>query len=346
MMDKFQSFVSTYTHNDLDFDISMLSDEQFFQAPYLSQSAVISEPATSLGSLSNTTMSGDLNSNGIAVLPATTNSYGMPPFAQPASHKDLPKLQTEVQDHEAVLVSRKHWSSFNCIPPEVNAKCPRTAGIYLEGLLQALSNHDLQFVSPDRANADITTAESSVEVVAISNHTRDKLLVCTQALLQKALQSHRNQPSMRAQDSVSSFHHLRGANDAFIVLPASSMLDSYIRTYACRFEQNYPLIPAGELEINTIMQLSDPRAPALLLLLMIALGSKNHSDPHVQYLASGLTEVCRIGVFDACERSVDTQWDMCSLRSGLLFTLLAAWSGDKWHMDVCTPHSMCNGDSR
>ena len=351
MMGKFQDFVSTYTHGDLlDFDTPMLFEEQFFQQPYLAQLAQTPERSISPSSMTKNVIPGECNSNGTADLPLTANTYGLPPTAnQLAINQNEPsRSPVDAQDDEAVLTSRKHWSSFKCIPPEVHTKCPRTAGVYFESLLQTLSNHDEQVTSASRGDTVMinTSTEPLVSVVALDNFARDKLLVCTQALLQKALQSHRNQPFMTAKYTAASFHHLRRANDAFIVLPASEVLDSYIRTYACRFEHNYPVTPSGQLGINTSMQLGESRTPALLLLLMIALGSMNHRGPRVQYLANGLTEVCRIGVSEALEGNVDTQWDICSLKSALLFTILAAWGGDKWHMDVGPIQSTFVGDER
>ena len=51
-------------------------------------------------------------------------------------------------------------------------------------------------------------------------------------------------------------------------------------------------------------------------------------------LTGGLTEACRISLFDLIERNVIMSGDPIVLHSALLFTVQAAWSGDKWQMDI------------
>lgn len=67
---------------------------------------------------------------------------------------------------------------------------------------------------------------------------------------------------------------------------------------------------------------------------MIAQGSMATATVEARYLASGLTEACLISLFDTIEKDVSLASHPIVLRSALLLTNLAAWSGDKWHMDV------------
>ena len=53
-----------------------------------------------------------------------------------------------------------------------------------------------------------------------------------------------------------------------------------------------------------------------------------------RYFTSGLTEACRLSWFGLVEKDVSLSRDPTMLRSALMFINLAAWSGDKWHMDV------------
>jgi hypothetical protein len=68
--------------------------------------------------------------------------------------------------------------------------------------------------------------------------------------------------------------------------------------------------------------------------LMLASGAISTPTVEARYLASGMTEACRISLFDLIEKDVFQARDPVVLQSALHFTTLAAWSGDKWHMDV------------
>ncbi|KAK1020702.1 hypothetical protein LTR33_018788, partial [Friedmanniomyces endolithicus] len=67
---------------------------------------------------------------------------------------------------------------------------------------------------------------------------------------------------------------------------------------------------------------------------MIAQGSMNIPSKEARMLTGGLTEACRISLFDLIERNVIMSGDPIVLHSALLFTVQAAWSGDKWQMDI------------
>ena len=51
-------------------------------------------------------------------------------------------------------------------------------------------------------------------------------------------------------------------------------------------------------------------------------------------LTGGLTEACRISLFDLIEKNIIMSGDPIVLHAALLFTVQAAWSGDKWQMDI------------
>jgi hypothetical protein len=53
-----------------------------------------------------------------------------------------------------------------------------------------------------------------------------------------------------------------------------------------------------------------------------------------RWLNGGLIEACRISLFDLIETNISMASDHTVLHSALLFTAAAAWSGDKWHMNI------------
>ncbi|KAI7104017.1 transcription factor Cmr1, partial [Hortaea werneckii] len=63
-------------------------------------------------------------------------------------------------------------------------------------------------------------------------------------------------------------------------------------------------------------------------------GAMNIPSHEARMLTGGLTEACRISLFDLIERNVIMSGDPIVLHSALLFTVQAAWSGDKWQMDI------------
>jgi hypothetical protein len=76
------------------------------------------------------------------------------------------------------------------------------------------------------------------------------------------------------------------------------------------------------------------QASTLLVLLMIAQGATATPTAEARCLTAGLIETCRISLFDIIERDVELSADPVVLRCALLFTILGAWSGDKWHSDI------------
>ena len=60
----------------------------------------------------------------------------------------------------------------------------------------------------------------------------------------------------------------------------------------------------------------------------------NIPSTEARWLTGGLTEACRISLFDLIEQNIVLSGDPLVLHAALLFTEQAAWSGDKWQMDI------------
>jgi len=117
------------------------------------------------------------------------------------------------------------------------------------------------------------------------------------------------------------------------------VMQYFLRSYVVRYEPYYSSIPAGRLDPNALMHSANSKAASLLILLMVASGATATPTVEARYVTSGLTEACRISLFDTIEKDVLQSREVLILHSALLFTCLAAWSGDKWHMDVSFPAS-------
>jgi len=68
--------------------------------------------------------------------------------------------------------------------------------------------------------------------------------------------------------------------------------------------------------------------------MMIAQGAMTIPSIEARWLTGGFTEACRISLFDLIEKNIIMAGDPIVLRAALLFTVQAAWSGDKWQMDI------------
>merc|ERR1712072_1215323 len=169
-------------------------------------------------------------------------------------------------------------------------------------------------------------------VMQLHESTRDKLLAIIQSFLHKALEIHReNGPNSPSESRHSPGSH-SGSN--FVLLPPARVLEYFLRSYANCFERYYPLTSRGILDANELLHCYYDRAASLLVLMMVAQGAMNIPSHEARMLTGGLTEACRISLFDLIERNVIMSGDPIVLHSALLFTVQAAWSGDKWQMDI------------
>ncbi|KAI1452307.1 hypothetical protein F4805DRAFT_39661 [Annulohypoxylon moriforme] len=235
----------------------------------------------------------------------------------------------EALEHPAVLEGRDYWSSFRCNPKKDPVACPRTAGIFLESLSQMpkydrlWSWFDLDFSGP-------TFADKIISMPLLEN-TRDTLSAISQSFLQKALEVHKLDPAAASVDAASPSSDV---SRGFLVLPPAATLEYFLGEYMRLFEPFYKLIPGGILDANFLLGGSNNRAGTLLILLMIAQAASSDPTTEGRRLSAGLTEVCRISLFDLIEKDVSTCHHSFPVHSALLFITQAVWSGDKWLMDI------------
>ena len=120
----------------------------------------------------------------------------------------------------------------------------------------------------------------------------------------------------------------------FIILPPARVLEYFLKSYANSFERYFPTSSRGLLDTNELMQNYNDKASSLLILMMIAQGAMAIPSMEARWLTGGITEACRISLFDLIEKNIIMAGDPIVLRAALLFTVQAAWSGDKWQMDI------------
>lgn len=236
-------------------------------------------------------------------------------------------------DVAPIIAAQDAWSVFRCLPTIPSTSCPKTARLNLELLEQTLRNHEgWSAWSPQWDEADFAGGDH-LTVMQLHESTRDKLLAITQSFLHKALEIHREGATHH---SPATGLHSPGSNSGsnFVLLPPARVLEYFLRSYANCFERYYPLTSRGILDANELMHCYNDRAASLLVLMMIAQGAMNIPSKEARMLTGGLIEACRISLFDLIERNVIMSGDPIVLHSALLFTVQAAWSGDKWQMDI------------
>lgn len=235
-----------------------------------------------------------------------------------------------VSDLGPIVAAQDGWTCFRCtssIPP---SSCPRTAKVNLERLEQSLRNQEgWSKWRPTWDEADFQGGDY-LTVIQLHEGTRDKLLAITQTFLHKALEIHREGGS----STPSGMDSPGFAGSNFVLLPPARILECLLRSYANSFERFFPLSSRGVLDANELMQKYNDKASSLLVLMMIAQGAMVMPSAEARSLTGGLTEACRISLFDVIEKNIIMASDPIVLRSAVLFTVQAAWSGDKWQMDI------------
>jgi len=233
-----------------------------------------------------------------------------------------------IPEFEVVIAAESAWPLARCNPPIFSGTCPRTAIVHLECLEQK-SKEESTWNSMEKYLEQVDwDANDLASVIPLTQRTRDKMLAITQSFLHKALDIHRSGLNGYAKNGYPS----PGAFN-FIVLPPNNMLEFFLRSYRRSLSTYFNLVVAGCVDPNEIMLINN-QASTLLVLLMIAQGASTVPMAEARYLAAGLTETCRISLFDTIEKNVEFSADPVALRCALLFTILGAWSGDKWLMDI------------
>ncbi|KAI1639939.1 hypothetical protein F4809DRAFT_20387 [Biscogniauxia mediterranea] len=233
---------------------------------------------------------------------------------------------TMIPEFEVVIAAEAAWPLARCNPAIYSGTCPRTAIVHLECLEQK-SKHAGTWSTLEQFLEQVDwDAADLASVVPITSQTRDKMLAITQTFLHKALEIHRG--------GVHS-HNKRYASPGlltFLVLPPSKILEYFLRSYVRNLSFFYSLVSTGCVDPNEMLQHN--QAATLLVLLMIAQGASAVPTAEARALSAGLIETCRISLFDIIEKDIEMCADPTALRCALLFTLLGAWSGDKWLMDI------------
>ncbi|KAJ8123569.1 hypothetical protein ONZ43_g516 [Nemania bipapillata] len=252
------------------------------------------------------------------------SQYELEPAIAQTKPASLPNGQ--IPEYDGVMNGDNAWPLARCNPVAYSGGCPRTAILHLESLEEKsklTGTWDTLGISLEKGQENDTELAS---VVPMSLRTRDRVLAITQTFLQKALSIHR----YGYYD-----HNKSSANSRqlpFVGLPPSEILDYFLKNYVRNLSFYYSLVSTSCLDPNELIEHNE--TATLLILLMIAQGASAVPREGARSLSTGLIETCRISLFDIIEKNVEMCADSTVHRCALLFTLLGAWSGDKWLMDI------------
>lgn len=249
---------------------------------------------------------------------------------KPRQRGSSASTRDEQDEMTQIIAARDAWPAFRCTPILPSGECPKTAKLNLECLEQTLKNGSAWTTwTPKWDETDFAGADH-LTVMQLHESTRDKLLAITQSFLHLAIETHREGSTNHTPET--GLPSLKSASSGtnFILLPPSRVLEYFLRSYANCFERYYPLTSRGTLDANELLHCFNDKAASLLVLSMIAQGAMVEA----RMLTGGLTEASRISLFDLIEKNVLMASDPLVLHAALLFTVQAAWSGDRMQMNI------------
>lgn len=253
-----------------------------------------------------------------------------------------PKMVTfqNLYDDDVVALVQDSWAGFRCNHSRSDLPNFKTTSMHLKGLAEMLHSQDVWDHWPMPANDKSEShSHSLVACAPVLSQTRDKLSSMFQSMLQTTFHAHglSHSPSMPPDFGDMPWDQRLGTTrtNSYVVLPPANILESFLRSYSNRIEHLYPSICGSEIQPNSMLTSQRcPEIPALLLLLMIAAGATGSGLRDSFYFTNGLTEVCRVNLWQHSEHNAELRSDLIVLRCTLLLTILAAWSGDKCQMDA------------
>lgn len=303
----------TFDHNDLSMpSLGSISDISTASEPMMASSS-----RGSIDRTNDTSMAASLNND--------PGPYKMIDMSL------IVEAENSVAEFSAVIAAEAAWPMARCSQPMYSGRCPRTAIVHLEALESKLREEGTWTALQSYLDRAALEGDSNVlpQVKPLSANSREQMLAITQSFLHKALEIHRGGFSMYAKTNLMQ-HGPFPFN--FIVLPPSNIVEYFLGSYVRSLTVYFSLVQCHIIDPNEMLY--NTQASTLLVLLMIAQGAAAVPMAEARFLSGGLIETCRISLFDIIERDVELSADPIVLRCALLFTLLGAWSGDAWLMNI------------
>ncbi|KAG0648690.1 Conidial pigment biosynthesis cluster H [Hyphodiscus hymeniophilus] len=232
-----------------------------------------------------------------------------------------------IPELEIVIAADEAWPLARCNLPIFSGACPRTALVHLQNFQDSSKLEDSWNSMNDLLcpTAEHNLEQTPIAIIPLFTTTRDKIIAIAQSFLQKALRTHQSGFNGSGNSKM-----VGGVS--FFTLPPSNVMENLLGSSVRSLSPYYTLFHGVTLDPNELMLDND--TSTLLFLLMMAQGASSIPKTEARNLAAGLTETCRISLFDVIEKNVELSADPIVLKSALLFTILGAWGGDAWHINI------------
>ncbi|CAG8973475.1 hypothetical protein HYALB_00011070 [Hymenoscyphus albidus] len=270
----------------------------------------------------------------ISLSSGTHSTYALSPAAfNLPSENYFPMMDVIIPDQTTVPIDTadgpfpalEGWPLFRCNQIVPTSACSTTAKSHLESLYAALNTQNL---SLDECRL---TDHHHVAIEPLLAGTRDKLIAIMQGFSNRAQTIHglRNAKQENASSMID-------ANAPFfLILPLPHVLESLLRACLSCYEPYYPVLSAASLKTNKLMEGGNNAViSSLKLLFMLAAGAMTSGAGDTYQIAHGLIEIGRISLSYLLEEDIKLVSNPELLQCALLFIIVAAWSGDKWQMDM------------
>ncbi|KAF2237023.1 hypothetical protein EV356DRAFT_41876 [Viridothelium virens] len=295
---------------------------------FMSRSNPYIMPSTTLAMASHMNGIGDFDDLGFQP-PLFDPKASSTQFPAP-SRPNVPTVKHPVLEDEAILNAQDHWSWFKCNPSPAESS-PETTSAHLDSLVGTLVNQDAwDSLDVQQAESDLAMSKA-ISTEPVLRSVRDRLLEYTRELFRGAME--RRIPSLQVQSPIDELTSIFDQAEK-LILPPPHVLRYFLRAYVCGFEPFYPTVARGTLNPGVLLDEKSNHSP-LLLLLLFAQGAMTNPTFEARAFSSGLTELCRTALNQAMQREIFViRVDSSFMRNALHYLNLAAWGGDKWHMDV------------
>ena len=250
-----------------------------------------------------------------------------------AAHSTLDRsAATLTTDQDILQDETRYWSICQCTPPPTDT-APIRSGESVAALSENLGGWTLTCGQNDVWRQQNFQSEEMFKIVAISESTRERLLVIMQLFFRWASELY-NIHSRQSRKGYSLHQRLaRRQASGFLLLPPTPTLHNFLECFLSSFEPYYPLVREMTLDPNRLVTDTSENMSVLLLALMTAYGMMRDEDSKGQGLAAGMIELCRVALTNLVERDTEMPRSPVMFHCALLCTFEAAFSGDKYLMD-------------
>jgi hypothetical protein len=230
-----------------------------------------------------------------------------------------------IPELDIVIAAEEAWPLARCNPSIFTGSCPRTALVHLQTFQDCSKLEDAWNSMNDLLclTAEHNLEQNRFSIIPLFTTTRDKVIAIAQSFLHKALRTHQSGVNTMGSSKY-------GPGASFFTLPPSDVMENLLGSSVRSLSPYFTLFSGVALDPNELMLDND--TSTLLFLLMMAQGASSIPKSEARNLAAGLT--CRISLFDVIEKNVELSADPVVLKSALLFTILGAWGGDAWHINI------------